>query len=95
MKYMELESERLIFRKFRQEDFPIVFDWLSNAENVKYRSSDPNNEKEAHEYLNYAISSVEVDDCENFRYAVTLKENGSLIGSCEIYYTHRDPAFLA
>jgi len=24
MKFIELESERLIYRKFRQEDFPIV-----------------------------------------------------------------------
>ncbi len=41
MKYRELESERLIFRKFRQEDFPIVYDWFSNIENMKYRSSEP------------------------------------------------------
>lgn len=95
MKYIELESERLIFRKFKQEDFPIVFDWLSNAENMKYRSSEPKSEAEAHEYLNRAIFSVEAEDCENFRYAVVLKEDNLLIGSCEIYYTHSNPAFLA
>ena len=33
MKYIELESERLIFRKFKQNDFPVVFDWLNNLEN--------------------------------------------------------------
>ncbi len=40
MKYIELESDRLTFRKFRPDDFPVVFDWLSNLENMKYRSSE-------------------------------------------------------
>lgn len=29
MQYIELEFNRLIFQKFKQENFPIVFDWLS------------------------------------------------------------------
>ena len=51
MKYIELESDRLTFRKFRPDDFPVVFDWLSNLENMKYRSSEPKNEREAREAL--------------------------------------------
>lgn len=46
MKYIELESERLIFRKFQQNDFSVVYDWLSNSENMKYRSSEPKSEAE-------------------------------------------------
>lgn len=91
MKYIELESERLIFRKFKQNDFPVVFDWLNNLENMKYRSSEPKNEEEAHQYLNYAIESAEEEDCINFRYAVVKKEDNTLIGSCELYYTDTDP----
>ena len=95
MKYIELESERLIFRKFKQNDFPVVFDWLNNLENMKYRSSEPKNEEEAHQYLNYAIESAEEEDCINFRYAVVKKEDNTRIGSCELYYTDTDPAELA
>ena len=40
MKYIELESDRLTFRKFRPDDFPVVFDWLSNLENMKYHSAE-------------------------------------------------------
>ncbi len=82
MKYIELESQRLLFRKFRHEDFPIVYDWLSNLENMKYRSSEPKTEEE-------------VDECVNFRYAVVLKETNELIGSCELAFTDKDPAELA
>lgn len=95
MKYIELESERLIFRKFKQEDFPIVNDWLGNLENMKFRSSEPKNTKEAHDYLDWAISCAELDECINYRYAVVLKENNTLIGSCELAFTNKDPAELA
>ncbi len=95
MKYRELVSDRLIFRKFKQEDFPVVYDWLGNIENMKYRSSEPKTEAEAHEYLNWAIKCAEEANCVNFRYAVVLKNSGELIGSCELYYTDRDPAELA
>ena len=95
MKYIELESERLVFRKFKQDDFSVVYDWLSNIENVKYRSSEPKSEAEAHTYLDWAIQCAEEDNCVNFRYAVVLKETEELIGSCELYYTDRDPAELA
>lgn len=95
MNYIELESERLIFRKFRQNDFPVIYDILSNIENMKYRSSEPKTEKEAHEYLNWAIECAEQENCINFRYAVVRKEDNALIGSCELYYTDRDPAELA
>ena len=95
MKYIELESERLIFRKFRQQDFSVAYDWLSNLENMKYRSSEPKTEKETHEYINWAINCAEQDECINFRYAVVLKENNALIGSYELAFTNKDPAELA
>lgn len=95
LKYIELESERLIFRKFRLDDYPIVFDWLSNIQNMKYRSSEPKNASEVQQYLDWAIECAEQKECINFRYAVVLKENNALIGSCELYYTDKDPAELA
>ena len=89
--FIALESERLRYRKFRQEDFPVVFDWLSSAENMKYRTCEPKNEKEAHAYLDWAIASAEAEDGKSFRFAVVLKSDGSLIGSCEIYNLPDEP----
>jgi RimJ/RimL family protein N-acetyltransferase len=95
MNFIELESERLIYRKFKKEDFSIIFDMFSNAENMKYRSGEPKNETETRNYINWAISCAEAEECENFKYAVVLKADNSLICSCEIYYTHSDPSLLA
>ncbi len=95
MKYIELESKRLIYNKFKKDDYPIVFDWLSNPVNMKYRSSEPKNQEEVLAYLDWAIESVNKSECINFRYAVRLKDTNELIGSCELAFTDKDPAELA
>lgn len=39
---------------------------------MKYRTSDPKNEIEAHAYWNWAIQCAKETDCIHFRYAVVL-----------------------
>lgn len=95
MDYIELESKRLIFRKYSNEDFQIFYDMLSNLENMKYRSSEPKNIKDVQEYINWGIKCAEQKPCVNYRYAVVLKETGETIGSCELAFTDKDPAELA
>ena len=85
MEFIELESERLLYRRFAREDFPIVFDWLGNAEDMRYRLGDPRTETEAWGYMDWAMSSAETEDIRNFEYAVVLKENGALIGSASLF----------
>ena len=84
MKFVELESERLIYRKFNPDDFPIVFDWLSDAETMKYRKGEPRNKAEVRDYMDWAMSNAEADECSNFEYAVVLKENNILIGAATL-----------
>ena len=38
--HIELTSERLRSRAFSDEDFPVIYDMLSDRENMKYRSSE-------------------------------------------------------
>lgn len=68
---------------------------ISNAENMKYRSSEPKDVNEARQYLEWAIKCADPIECINFRYAVVLKESKKLIGSCELAFTDKDPAELA
>ncbi|MCL2519314.1 MAG: GNAT family N-acetyltransferase [Oscillospiraceae bacterium] len=91
VKFIELESERLIYRKFKQDDFSTVFDWMGNAENMKYRI-EPRTESETRDYLlNFAIASAEADECINFEYAVVLKADNNLIGSCTLMHLNDKP----
>ena len=94
MNFIELESERLLFRKYKIEDYSVFYDMLSNLENMKYRSSEPKNTEEVQRYIDWGIQCAEQTPCINFRYAVVIKETGQLIGSCELAFTDKDPAEL-
>ena len=91
MKFIELESERLLYRKFNPNDFSIVYDWLGNIENMRFRRGEPRTENETREYLDWAISSAEAEDCVNFEYAVCLKSDTSLIGAATLMHLPDDP----
>ena len=91
MKFIELESERLIYRKFNKDDFSIVFDWRSNAENMKYRSGEPRSEAETRDYLNWAITNAEAEECTNYEYAVALKSDNILIGAAALIHLSDEP----
>ena len=55
MEYLEPESERLLFRKYRNEDFSVFYDMLSNLKNMKYRSSEPKSAEEVLRYIDWGI----------------------------------------
>ncbi len=74
MNYIELESNRLIFRKYKKEDFDVFYDMLSNLENMKYRSSKPKTEQEVREYVDWGIKCAEQKPCANYRYVIVIKE---------------------
>lgn len=94
MNYFEIQSERLLFRKYRVDDFDVFYDMLSNLENMKYRSSEPKNEEEVKAYIDWGIKCAEQIPCINYRYGIVLKETGEVIGSCELAFTNKDPAEL-
>ena len=59
MDYFEIESERLIFRKYKTEDFDVFYDMLSNIENMKYRSGESKNADEVRGYIDWGIKCAE------------------------------------
>ncbi|MCL2402284.1 MAG: GNAT family N-acetyltransferase [Oscillospiraceae bacterium] len=91
MKFIELESERLAYRKFNEDDFLVVFDWLNNADNMKYRRGEPRSEAEVRDYLNWAITNAESDDCTNYEYAAVLKDDDTLIGAASLFRLSDNP----
>ena len=82
-----LETERLILRKYKEDDFAAVHSYGSIAENTTYMLFGPNSEEQTRDYIANAIREAEDTPVVNYRYAVTLKDTGKLIGGCDIHIT--------
>ena len=73
MAYQPIETQRLVIRKFRPDDFWELFEYLSNKEVVKYEPYEPYTRSEAVREAEYRSHSDEF-------FAVTPK-GGRLIGN--------------
>ena len=71
---MVIETERLLLRRYRKDDLQDLFEYLSDAEVLKYEPYKPMNLAEVSEALNERISSDEM-------IAVVLKATNKLIGN--------------
>ena len=74
---MILETERLILRPLRPDDFEAVHSWASNPANARYMSWGPNTEEDTKTFLSIAKPGKD--------FAVVLKETEKAIGSCGVY----------
>ena len=79
-----IETERLILRQFREDDFASVHGYASCAENLIYMAWGPNNEKQTHDFIKKSILQADENPCRNYSYAVIIKEIGNLIGGCGV-----------
>ena len=91
MKFIELESERLIYRKFKQEDLPIYMDWCGNLENNKYKQGEPSREADILDWFNSTVAKSDDDEYTSFHYAVELKADNNLIGEIFLFNLSDDP----
>ena len=90
-----LESERLILRRYRLDDFEAVHNYASLPDFSQYDSWGPNTEKDTQEFLERSINNWKEETVYRFVYAVTLKPNDQAIGGAGLYREgqHRDVAF--
>lgn len=86
----EIKTERLILRKFNENDAKEIFEtWLSDSEVAKYMVWNHQKDiKETEEWLKKCISKYEKLDVYNW--GIELKENGKLVGSISANKTEND-----
>ena len=80
----KLETERLILRKFKEDDFAAVHSYASCAENINYMVWGPNSEEQTRAFINMAIAEANETPCMNYQYAAIKKDTNDLIGACNI-----------
>ena len=74
MLFRPIETDRLIIRKFRPNDYTALFGYLSDENVVRFEPYDPYTLEQAKREAEYRSHSDEF-------FAVTLKEDGTLIGN--------------
>lgn len=86
-----LITERLILRKLQKDDLHSIFVWASDPEVARYLTWNPHPSIE----VTRSVLNVWLKDYENsdvYRYGITLKETGELIGMIDVVgYHHDDP----
>ncbi len=80
-----LETERLLLRDFRDEDFGIVHAYGTDMEVVRYMPWGPNTEADTREFLTGAQDGAKVEPRTDFDLAVVRKDTDQLIGGIGLH----------
>ncbi len=79
-----LESERLLLRKFTENDFDAVHNYASVMDNTVYMEWGPNTAEQTKSFIAYCISKADENPCTNYQFAAVLKDTDRLIGACNL-----------
>jgi [ribosomal protein S5]-alanine N-acetyltransferase len=81
---MELWTPRLHLREFVEEDWPAVLAYQSDPRYLRYYEWESRDEQCVREFLQMFFRQQSEEPRLKFQLAVTLRENGALIGNCGI-----------
>jgi len=79
-----IETERLLLREFSRDDWQSVHEYAVDPEVYRYMPWGPNSEDETRAFVERAIASSLADPRLRFELAVTLAEDGRLVGGAGI-----------
>ena len=82
---IQLTTERLLLRPLVQSDFEAVHTYASDPEVCHYMNFGPNTEEETRVFLRASAQGWAEEPPDNYEFAVTLRGNGDLIGTCGLH----------
>ena len=90
MECSPLTTDRLILREFTRSDWKAVHEYASDPDVVRYMTWGPNSKEDSHFFIQRVISYQEENPRRNHEFAVILKAEDRLIGSCGLYVSNPD-----
>jgi len=84
MKCSLLKTNRLVLREFNELDWQAVHEYASDPQVVRYMPWGPNAKKESQGFIQRVIARQQEKPRRNYEFAVALKTEDRLIGSCGI-----------
>ena len=90
------ETERLVIREFKPEDFDDVHEYSSDYETVKHMMFGPNTPEQTRDYLErQCVEEMNASPRAHYNFALALKENSRVIGGISLHMNWRfDDAVL-
>lgn len=82
---MQVETQRLIIRDFKMEDWIEVHKYASSHEVTEYMIWGPNSEDETKAYIEQQMTKQHSSDRTDYELGVILKKTNKLIGGCGIH----------
>jgi RimJ/RimL family protein N-acetyltransferase len=89
--FMQLESERLILRRFRDSDLAPFVAYRNDPEVARYQSWDSFDDPEARAFILEMASAQPGVPGDWFQFAVESKETGELVGDCALQVDGQEP----
>ncbi|ASA21444.1 GNAT family N-acetyltransferase [Paenibacillus donghaensis] len=84
---MVIETERLLIREFRAEDWEAVHVYASDPLVTRYMIWGPNDKQDTQDYLAAVIETQQHQPRKDYEFAVVYKATGKLIGGSGIHIT--------
>lgn len=81
---MEIKTQRLLIRDFIKEDLEAVHKYASQEDILIYEPWGPNTEEQTRKFITRSINEANESPRTFFELAITLKNDGQLIGGCSI-----------
>ena len=93
---MRSETQRLVLREFRPDDFEDVHDYSSDYENVKHMMFGPNTPEQTRDYLErQCVEEMHAVPRMHYNLALESKKDGHVIGGISFHMNwRRDDAML-
>ena len=79
---MELTTERLILREFKEDDWPEVLAYQSDPRYLQYYPWNNRTAEEVGKFIQMFLDQQEEEPRRKFQLAITLKSSQELIGNC-------------
>jgi RimJ/RimL family protein N-acetyltransferase len=90
MRFTEIETERLLLRKYSMEDLHTTRAYSADPETIRFVHFNDDGEDATKLVLTRFIERAKDDECTNFQYAVVEKDSGNHIGGANISSTENE-----
>lgn len=91
---MMFETERLLIRNFKEEDFNDVHEYSSNIDNIRFNQWGPNTPEDTKAFIAGVLEKESLEPRMHYDFVLVLKETNKVIGAIGLYLNLSYEAYI-